>query len=224
MGPAASSGRARGAVKLSGQNKYSGGTAIGAGTIIVGSGTALGGAANGIAIGGGGELDLDGYNLVAGTVTLTDGSIVDSVGGGSLTASAYVLMDGTISADLAGGTLNKLTSDTVLLSGSPTAIRASPRSTPAHRTRGRRRNARAHAYRSRADIQSGKIVFDYGPSGSDPATAIHGAMISGLIHSSTADVNHELGWADRTSTGNVTPSCTRSPATPTSTARWTTPI
>ena len=55
-----------------------------------------------------------------------------------------------------------------------------------------------------ADIQSGKIVFDYGPSGSDPATAIHGAMISGLIHSSTADVNHELGWADRTSSGNVT--------------------
>ena len=139
-----------GAVKLSGQNTYSGGTAIGAGTIIVGSGTALGGAANGIAIGGGGELDLDGYNLVAGTVTLTDGSIVDSAGGGSLYGIG-LRADGRHDQRRSGRRNAEQVerANTVLLSGADSYTGLTTVYSGTLEPRGRRRAARAHAHRRR---------------------------------------------------------------------------
>ena len=56
----------------------------------MGSSGALGASGNGIEIDSGGELDLAGYNLTAGSVTLTNGGIVDSSNGqgSSTTASA----------------------------------------------------------------------------------------------------------------------------------------
>ncbi len=54
-----------------------------------------------------------------------------------------------------------------------------------------------------ADIQAGKLVFDY-TGGSDPVAAIKADLASGLIHSSTTTVKCCLGWADNTTNDQVT--------------------
>jgi autotransporter-associated beta strand protein len=53
-----------------------------------------------------------------------------------------------------------------------------------------------------ADVQSGKIVFDYA-GGSDPAATIQG-LLNSRIYSSTADASHTLGWLDDVANSNVT--------------------
>ena len=110
-----------GTIELTGQNTFTGGTIISDGTLVMGGSGALGASGNGIEIDNGGKLDLAGNDLTAGTVALTDGSIVDSSNGqGELTASAVDVVDGTISANLAATTLDKLGSATAVLSGDDT--------------------------------------------------------------------------------------------------------
>jgi len=105
-----------GTMTLSGNNSYSGGTTVSAGTL------ALGNATNTLADTGavnvnGGTLDIAGNSDTVGVVILTSGSITGTTG--TLTGSSYDVRNGTVSAKL-GGTgvaLTKSTSDTVTLSG-----------------------------------------------------------------------------------------------------------
>ena len=88
-----------GELTLSGTNTYTGGTTIKAGTLVVGSSSALGNSTNGIIVTGG-ALDLSNHNISAGAVVLVDGSIIGT--GKTLTASSYTVASGTISVNLAG--------------------------------------------------------------------------------------------------------------------------
>ena len=111
---------------------YDGGTNVNQGTLALGIANALP-APNTLAFGAGtltsgavningGTLDLAGFSSVAGAVTLTSGSIVDSVGGGLLNGSGYTVQNGAVSAALGGGNsaLTKTTSGIVTLSGANT--------------------------------------------------------------------------------------------------------
>ena len=90
-----------GALTLSGDNTFTGGSWINQGTLTVGSGSALGASDNGILITGG-TLDLNGFDVTAGTVTL-DGGTIENTGANSaagLLADSYVVMSGTVERQL----------------------------------------------------------------------------------------------------------------------------
>jgi autotransporter-associated beta strand protein len=108
---------------------YDGGTNVNQGTLALGVTNALpasrtltfnGGTLTSGAVSiNGGTLDLAGFSSVAGPVTLTSGSIVDSVGGGVLSGSSYTVQSGAVGAVLggAGVSLTKTTGGIVTLSG-----------------------------------------------------------------------------------------------------------
>ena len=177
-----------GTLTLSGQNGYTGGTIIDAGTLLVGNSGALGNATNGILVNGG-TLNLNGNNISAGAVTLADGTISASstgfqpVDSPTLTATSYTVSDGTISANLAGSaTLAKSTSATVTLSGTDsytgltTVYQGTLELSP---------TAQAPVISGAgADVIGGKIVFDYA-AGSDPASAVYQAILANAIYTSS---------------------------------------
>ncbi len=55
-----------------------------------------------------------------------------------------------------------------------------------------------------ADLQAGKLVFDYtaGGSATDPVTTVRSDLQSGLIYSSTAPAGCRIGYDDNNATGN----------------------
>jgi autotransporter-associated beta strand protein len=57
---------------------------------------------------------------------------------------------------------------------------------------------------SGADLQAGKLVFDYTASGTatDPVATVRSDLQSGLIHSTTAPAGCRIGYDDNNSTGN----------------------
>ena len=70
-----------------------------AGTLVVGSASALGDAGNAIIITGG-TLDMSSQDVTAGSLALVDGSVVGA--GHTLTTGSYYGAAGTITANLAG--------------------------------------------------------------------------------------------------------------------------
>ena len=94
-----------GVLVLNSANTYGGGTTIHGGTLQMGTGfsSALGSSSGAVAVSGG-VLDINGNAPTTGAVTLTSGSIIDSIGTGSINATGYTLQSGTASAVLSGGT------------------------------------------------------------------------------------------------------------------------
>ena len=108
-----------GSLLLSGSNTFTGSTTLYAGTLQLGSATALGDGGNPTNISGG-TLDVAGQAASTGIVTLANGAIIDSSGTGSLTGIAVDVQNGTIGANLAGAAaaLTMNGSGLVTLSGS----------------------------------------------------------------------------------------------------------
>ena len=90
---------------LSGSNTYTGGTNVSAGTLMVGNAAALG---TGNIVISGGTLDTAGYNVSAALVTITAGSVTDSVGTGSLQGAVYNVSGGTALSLGGTGRFNKI--------------------------------------------------------------------------------------------------------------------
>ena len=155
---------------------------------------ALGAGGNGIEIDSGGKLDLAGYNLTAGTVTLTNGSIVNS-GAGELAASALDVIQGTITPTWPP---QRSTNSEAPRRSSAATIRApaSPRSTPgpssSRRPRPRRRCSAAPAPTSRAGKSSSTTPV---PPPTRRRKSIR-RMLAGTIDSSTLGSGDALGWID----------------------------
>jgi fibronectin-binding autotransporter adhesin len=113
-----------GTVILSGTNTYTGGTAVKNASVSVGAGsTSQSVFGSGALSVDGGTVDVVGTSqVVTGTVTLKgDGTLADSVPGGSLSASGFTLESGTVTVVLAGtGALSKVTAGTVTISSTST--------------------------------------------------------------------------------------------------------
>jgi fibronectin-binding autotransporter adhesin len=104
-----------GTTTLSGNNSYTGGTTINAGSLLLGSANRL--ADSGALAVNGGNFNLGGFSETVGAVTVAGGSITN----GTLTGSSYDMQSGTVSAVLAGnGALTKTTAGTATLSGANT--------------------------------------------------------------------------------------------------------
>ena len=199
---------------LGGDNIYGGGTIVDCGTISLGTDTALGSAGNGIELNGSAAvLDLNGFSPTVGTVVLADGSIVNTGAAATLTADSYVVMNGEIDVNLAGqGGLIKGTSGTVVLSGQNVY---SGLTTVCGGTLQLDLAAQSPVLTGGgADIQDGRIIFDY-TGGSTPASTIlsildasyqngPGHFASGQIYSSAADAYTGVGWKDNSSQSQVT--------------------
>lgn len=107
-----------GTMVLGGNNTFSGGTDVSAGTLQISASDRLANA--GTLSVSGGTFDLQTFNETVGAVTLNSGSITGT-GTATLTGSSFTLKSGTVSAILAGsGTVTKDTSGTVTLSGNNT--------------------------------------------------------------------------------------------------------
>lgn len=107
-----------GTMVLSGNNTFTGGTNVSAGTLQLGASNRLANA--GALTVSGGTFALGTYLETVGTVTLSSGSITGS-GTGALTGSAYALQSGSVTAILAGSAnVTKTTAGTVTLSGANT--------------------------------------------------------------------------------------------------------
>ena len=213
-----------GALTLSGDNTFTGGSWINQGTLTVGSGSALGASDNGILITGG-TLDLNGFDVTAGAVTL-DGGTIENTGANSaagLLADSYVVMSGTVSANLAGKSaatsLVKGSSGEATLSGNntyagPTTVYAGTLTLVGQSmTTPQAWNPVLSG--GGADIQGGQIVFDYS-AGSTPASTVQELLTTsfdragtarfdiGQFRSSTADSSYGLGWVDDTAGKKLT--------------------
>ncbi len=106
-----------GSLTLTGNNTYTGPTAIRGGTLALASSDLL--VATGNLTVQGGTLALDANNQTFNQVTLASGSITGN--GGTLTASGYAVQSGTATANLAGNaTLAKTGTGTAILSGNNT--------------------------------------------------------------------------------------------------------
>lgn len=200
-----------GTLSLAGTNTYTGGTTINNGTLKVENSAALVECSNGFLVNGNNAvLDLNGHSPTVGAVGLINGSIVDNSATpgtpGTLTGSMYMVLNGLIDVNLGSNaaTLIKGTSGTVTLSrdnnytglttvcGGELQFVGSDAWNPV-------------LYGGGADIQDGKIIFDY-TGGSTPATEVQGELTAsyngGLwdtdqFKSSTASANNmTLGWKD----------------------------
>jgi fibronectin-binding autotransporter adhesin len=104
-----------GTTTLSGNNSYTGGTTINAGSLLLGSANRL--ADSGALAVNGGNFNLGGFSDTVGAVTLAGGSITN----GTMTGSSYDVRSGNVAAVLAGsGALTKSTTNTVTLAGANT--------------------------------------------------------------------------------------------------------
>jgi autotransporter-associated beta strand protein len=207
-----------GTLNLGGANTFSGGVTIYEGAIVLGNNNALGASSNVIYLdGSSASMNMNGYSSNVGDVILTDGSILGNNSSSTLTGSSYMVMNGTISANLAGtGGLTKITNDLVTLSGSDTY--SGPTTVCAGELKMIGSNAWDAVFNEGgADIQGGKLVFDY-TNGATPASTVLSILRTSYgngsnpfsvgngakIYSSTADgAGMALGWADNGS-GNVT--------------------
>ncbi|WP_428937899.1 beta strand repeat-containing protein [Fontivita pretiosa] len=105
-----------GKLVLAGNNTFTGGINIFGGTLAAGTSNIFNPTAN-LIVDFGTTFDLGGFNQTVGTVSLINGSIINSGGAASLTAGAFDVRNGTISASLAGaGSLSKTTGSNVTLS------------------------------------------------------------------------------------------------------------
>lgn len=127
-----------GTLLLQAPSTFTGPVTVSNGTLQLGNAAALGASATGSnrstapVLVNGGTLDIASYGIGLGNVTLSSGSIVDSVGGGSVGAYSFTMQSGTVSAALAdvavvntanpSSSINlyKTTSGTVVLSGTNT--------------------------------------------------------------------------------------------------------
>jgi autotransporter-associated beta strand protein len=110
-----------GTLTLAGADSYAGYTNVSAGTLALGTTSALGTTVAPLYVSGG-TLDLAGNTVTTGAVNLSAGSIVDSGSTpGSLTGASYTLNNGTVSAVLAGtAQVAKTAAGTLALSGTNT--------------------------------------------------------------------------------------------------------
>ena len=101
-----------GTLTLSGANTYSGGTLVDFGTLVLGNASGLGNTSGALNVQQDGTVDLGGFSVTTGAVSL-GGTIKD----GTLTGSSYSLDGGTVSAILAGSGSVTVTGGTNALSG-----------------------------------------------------------------------------------------------------------
>ncbi len=209
-----------GTLQFAGENTYTGGTIVDAGTLDLYVSTY---SFNGLVINGG-TLHFSSGNATAGAVTLTNGSITGG-SGNTLTADSYTVVSGTIGVNLAGAaSLAKVSNGTVTLSGANTytglttvyagtlAVDGSDAWTPL---------LDSQNYGG-VNLRGGTIVFAY--TNYDPASTIQtllhdsynspgGHFVSGAIHSSTAALatptEMALGSSDNTTTHVVTVAYTK---------------
>jgi len=117
IGPLSNGGLVKtgaGLLVLKGQNTFTGGAWVNAGTLRLAADSAIAGGCP-VTVAGG-TLDLQTFNVAAGTVTLLDGTISGTTG--VLSATGYDLRKGTISGQIGGAAgVVKTTADTVILSG-----------------------------------------------------------------------------------------------------------
>jgi autotransporter-associated beta strand protein len=195
-----------GTLVLSGVNCYTGGTVIEDGTLQVGNGAASALCGNGLLVNGqNAALDLNGNNVTVGDVGLIDGSITSSTTPAGITATSYMVLNGSIGVALHGSNapLMKAAAGAVTLSGTNdytglTTVYAGQLTLVGS-------NAWNPVFNSGgADLQAGKLVFDYtaGGSATDPVVAVRSALAGGTIHSSTAPSFCTIGYDDNNSTGN----------------------
>jgi len=173
-------------------------------SIKFGNNGALGVTTGTVEINGGGVLDLYGYSPTVGAVTLVDGSIINNGGTAALTADSYAVMKGTIDAALAGtGALTKTTCGTVTLGGQNTYTGATTVTAGVLELAVPARGPVLTG--SGADLQAGKIIFDYTNSGDNPnstieeilAIAYGSGFLSGQIRETTAaTTGWAFGWKD----------------------------
>lgn len=104
-----------GALTLSGDNTFTGGTTVNSGNLILGASERL--ANTGAVTVSGGTFDIAGFDETVGAVTLNSGSIAGTTG--TLTGTSYSVQSGSVTAKLggAGVALTKTTGGTVTLSG-----------------------------------------------------------------------------------------------------------
>jgi autotransporter-associated beta strand protein len=196
-----------GTLALAGDNSYTGGTTISAGTVRLQNTTALTSTGSGVLVNGtNAVLDLNGYSITVGAVSLIDGSIVNSGPvAATLMGSSYLVMNGAISVNLSGsGGLTKGGSGAVALSGANDY-------TGLTTVAGGTLELHLAAYDTvlnggGMDVRDGRILFDY--TGTSPAATIladltysyHTGSAShwdrGRFLSSTATTTTGLGWVD----------------------------
>ena len=198
-----------GTLAMSGSNTFSGNVALNNGTLDY-SGNSI------LPVGNytvnGGTLNLGSLSASIGSFQLTGGAVA---GSGALTSnSTFALRAGTVNPGLAGSAvLNKSGQGTAILNGPctytglTTVANGTLQLGPAAQS--------AVLAGGGADIQAGKIVFNYG-AGADPASQIASILgtgygdgshpfASGQIRSSTAaSVGLALGWRDVASAQAVT--------------------
>jgi autotransporter-associated beta strand protein len=198
-----------GKLTLSGVNcgEYTGGLTVSGGTLDYSAGS-LPSCAYVI---NGGTLSIGSLSKSIGTFQITGGAVT---GTGTLTSSAaYDVRGGTVNAVLAGASigLNKTGSGTAVLNGANTYT---GRTTLASGVLELGLAARSAVLSlGGADIQSGRMIFDY-VGGSDPAAAIldlltgsyHGALwdVGQFRDSTTTSTGLTLGWLDNATSQTVT--------------------
>ena len=100
-----------GTLILSGSNSYTGGTQLLAGTLKVGIANFFGATPQALTINFGTAFDIGGFNQQVTTLTLVNGSVLNSGGSATLNGTAFAVQNGLISASLSGtGTLTKSSS------------------------------------------------------------------------------------------------------------------
>ncbi|MEI7515823.1 MAG: autotransporter-associated beta strand repeat-containing protein, partial [Betaproteobacteria bacterium] len=116
LGSVALSGSAA-TLTLSGSNSFTGGTAVGAGTLALGANNVFADA-GGVTVSGTGTLSLGAFSDTVANVSLQGTGAITSSTGVLTSTGAYDLQAGSVSAILAGSTgVNKTTAGTVTLSG-----------------------------------------------------------------------------------------------------------
>jgi autotransporter-associated beta strand protein len=174
-----------GALVLGGASTYTGGTTISDGAIVLGADSALGADDSAVNVAGASALlNLNGHSPTVGKVVLTEGSIVEGDGDATISSSSYILMKGTIDAALAGdGWLTKISNDSVTISGATSYSGLTTVSA------GELRAVGSKAWdvvfnQAGADIQGGKLVFDY-CNDSSPASAVLSILDASYADGST---------------------------------------
>ncbi len=184
-----------GTLALFTNQSYTGPTTVNAGTLALGVANAI---PTTPVVVNGGELALDVNNATVAAVTLNSGVI--SGAGGVLTSTVgFAVKSGSASAILDGTVgLTKSTSGLVTLTGANTYTGVTTVQAGTLVLSGAGAQNPVLTNVAGADLQSGRLVFDYSPTApaGDPVATIRARLFSGAITSTTAATGVSIGYVD----------------------------